>query len=194
MATVLNALNAQVLTLHRFSVDEYQLMGEVGILSEDSRVELFDGEVVSINPIGEQHLRNVNRLTRLLVFSVGSSAIVSIQNPIVLSQHDEPQPDVVVLRSTFDQHPGKPVPDDVLLLIEIADSTLVYDRDLKLPRYAGSGIPEAWIVDLNARTVTRYTEPTDQGYRVATVFRPGERISSTTEPTLSLVVNDILPQ
>ncbi|HEU5424940.1 MAG TPA: Uma2 family endonuclease [Nitrolancea sp.] len=182
-----------VLTRYRFSVDDFQRMGEAGIFGEDDRVELLDGEIITMNPIGGPHMTSVNRLTRRLVLALGEDAIVSIQNPIVLGRHDEPQPDVVVLRSEADQHAGKPVPDDVLLLIEVADSTLAYDRDVKLPRYAQSGIPETWIVDLAGRLITRYTEPTAEGYRVATTFRPGQAIASASLPALQLAVADILP-
>ncbi|HET7035812.1 MAG TPA: Uma2 family endonuclease [Thermomicrobiaceae bacterium] len=184
---------SQVLTRYRFSVDDFQRMGEAGIFGEDDRVELLDGEIVAMNPIGVYHATCVNLLNQFLVLALGRQAIVSIQNPIALGEHDEPQPDVAVVQQSVRQHAGHPVPSDVLLLIEVADSTLAYDRDVKLPRYARAGIPETWIVDLPGRLLTRYSEPTAEGYRVATIFRPGETIPSTTLPALQLVPSDILP-
>lgn len=186
-------VNAPVVTRYRFSVDEYELMGEAGIFGEDDRVELIDGEVVAMNAIGAPHARCVTQLTQLLVLKMGRDGIISPQNPILLGRHDEPQPDVVVLRPDAYQHAGHPVPKDVLLLIEVSDTTLAYDRDVKLPRYAMFGIPETWIVDLNGRVIMRYSEQTPQGYRVATSFRPGDLIASTTLPALQLAVSDILP-
>lgn len=187
------ATSSQARTRYRFSVDEYQRMGEVGIFGEDDRVELIDGEILEMSPIGELHMKCVNLLNRLLVVALGEYAIVSIQNPIVIGEHDEPQPDVAVLRPSAGHHPGKPVPGDVVLLIEVADSTLAYDRDVKLPLYARAGVPEAWLVDLHDRAITRYTVATDQGYRVATICRSGEVVESTALPVLRLAVDDILP-
>ncbi len=185
--------SSPVPTRYRFSVDDFHRMGEVGIFGEDDRVELVDGEIVAMTPIGAQHARCVNRLNRRLVLALAEEAIVSVQNPIVLGTHDEPQPDVAVLRPRAEEQAGNPGADDVLLVVEVADSSLAYDRDAKLPRYGRSGIPETWIVDLTNRTLTRYTEPTPEGYRVATVFRPGEVVTSTALPALQVRVDDILP-
>ncbi|HET7035945.1 MAG TPA: Uma2 family endonuclease [Thermomicrobiaceae bacterium] len=184
---------SQVLTRYRFSVDDFQRMGEAGIFGEDDRVELLDGEIVAMNPIGVPHARCVDQLTEITVLALGGGAIVSIQNPIMLGPRDEPQPDVAVLRRVARQHPGHPLPSDVLLLIEVADRTLAYDRDVKLPRYVRAGIPETWVVDLPGRLITRYSEPTAESYRVATIFRPGEAIPPTTLPALQLALDDILP-
>lgn len=192
MATT-TTVSTSVPARYRFSVDEYELMGEAGIFGEDDRVELIDGEIIAMNAIGTPHMRCVNRLNRLLVLGVGDHGIVSPQNPVLLSRHDEPQPDLVVYRPEADQRPGKPVPKDVLLLIEVSDTSLSFDRNVKLPRYAQFGVPETWIVDLNGRLITRYSEPAGDGYRVAVSFRPGETIASTTLAMLQFAVNDILP-
>ncbi len=137
-------------TRRRFTVHDYHRMGEAGILHEDDRVELIEGELVEMAAIGTRHLTCVNGLTRMLVRGVGDEAIVSVQNPVRLDEHSEPQPDLTVLRMR-DYRESLPVPEDVLLLIEVSDTTLAYDRGVKLPLYARSGIREVWIVDLRAR-------------------------------------------
>jgi Uma2 family endonuclease len=126
-------------TRHKLSVDDYHKLGEAGILDEDSRVELIEGELIDMAPIGPPHMMAVNRLNRLLVRAVGDLGIVSIQNPITLPPHSEPQPDIAVLRPGIDKRgAGLPGPADVLLLIEVADTTLAYDRGTKLQLYAAS--------------------------------------------------------
>ena len=137
----------QQLTRWRFTVHDYHRMGEAGILHEDDRVELIEGELVEMAAIGTRHFSCVNGLTRMLVRGVGDEAIVSVQNPVRLDEHSEPQPDLTVLRMR-DYRESLPVPEDVLLLIEVSDPTLAYDRGVKLPLYARSGIREVWIVDL----------------------------------------------
>ena len=142
----------------RFTVDEYYAMARAGILSERDRVELIDGEIVTMTPIGPVHAAAVARATHALMRSAGERAIVWVQNPIRLDAFSEPQPDLVLLRPREDfyraAHPG---PADVLLVIEIADSSLRYDRDVKASLYARHGIVEYWLVDLAASTVTSYS-------------------------------------
>jgi Uma2 family endonuclease len=134
-------------TRRRFTVHDYHRMGEAGILHEDDRVELIEGEIVEMAAIGTRHFSCVNGLTRLLVRGVGDEAIVSVQNPVRLDEHNEPQPDLTVLR-VRDYRESLPVPEDVLLLIEVSDTTLRYDRGVKLPLYARAGIREVCILDL----------------------------------------------
>jgi len=147
------------------TVEAYHRMGEVGILAPDERVELIEGEVVEMAPIGSRHSGMVGRLTRLLVQAAGSRAVVFVQNPVRLSRTSEPQPDFAVLRPRADDyqsaHPG---PGDVLLLVEIAESSLKYDRELKAPLYAAHAIPELWVVDVGEKVLWRYREPGQQGY------------------------------
>src|SRR5215212_5959745 len=131
-------------------------MGEAGILHEDDRVELIEGEIVEMAALGTMHFACVNGLTRLLVMNVDDEAIVSVQNPVRLNEHTEPQPDLTVIRPR-DYRLSFPGPEDVLLLIEISDTTLAYDRGGKLPLYARSGIGGVWIVDLPGETIERYT-------------------------------------
>jgi hypothetical protein len=125
----------QQVTRWRFTVHDYHRMGEAGILHEDDRVELIEGEIVEMAAIGTRHFSCVNRLNWLLVMSVGDEAVVSVQNPVRLNEHTEPQPDLTVIRPR-NYTESLPVPEDVLLLIEVSDTTLAYDRNIKLPLYA----------------------------------------------------------
>src|SRR5664280_2182848 len=124
---------------HRFTVEEYEGMAEHGLLPPDERLELIAGEVIQMSPIGWRHARCVNNLNALLVQALSGQAVISVQNPVILSARDEPQPDLAVLRLSANQHTGNAVPADVILLIEVADSTLAYDQRIKLPLYARSG-------------------------------------------------------
>ena len=132
------------------TVDEYHRMGEVGILTDDDRVELIEGELVAMAPIGSEHVAATNALTRLLVLAVGDRGIVSVQNPVRLTRRSEPQPDFAVLRPRDDYRSTLPRPEDTMLAIEVANISLDYDRIVKLALYARSGITEVWIVNLTA--------------------------------------------
>ena len=165
-------------------------MGEAGIFGEDDRVELMDGEVVEMNPIGWRHARSVRRLNMRLVRAVGETHSVSVQDPITLSDHGEPQPDLVVHK---EPPPGRlPGPAEVLVVVEVSDSTLSYDRNVKLPRYARAGIPEVWIVDLQGGAVERYNAPHEDGYRRTERARRGESLASEALPGLIVPANDAL--
>ncbi len=181
----------QGVTRWRFTVHDYHRMGEVGILHEDDRVELIEGELVEMAAIGTRHFSCVNGLNRLLVINVGDEAIVSVQNPVRLNEHTEPQPDLTVIR-TRDYTESLPVPEDVLLLIEVSDTTLAYDRGVKLPLYARAGIGEVWIVNLPAETVERYTGPSANGYRRVDHARRGQTLASTALPGLTPGVDEVL--
>ncbi|MDS4031269.1 MAG: Uma2 family endonuclease [Candidatus Contendobacter sp.] len=144
-------------------------MGEVGLLNEDSRVELIDGEIVQKElPISSQHAGAVRHLIVLMHRDLPAKGkyIVSVHNPVVLNEYNEPEPDLALLRwrDNFyvDAHPG---PQDVLLIIEISDSTLRYDRDVKIPLYAKNGIPEVWLLDIQNRQLEIYREPINGIYR-----------------------------
>lgn len=180
-------------TRYRFSVEEYALMGTCGILHEDQRVELIDGEIIQMSPIGVKHMRCVNRLNRRLVLALGERAIVSIQNPAVLSGHDAPQPDVAVLGASAEEHEGHPLPSEVLLVIEVSDSTLAYDRRVKLPLYARAGVPEVWIVDLQHDAIVQHADPQGEAYRAVTTYRRGDDVTSRALSNLVLAAADLLP-
>ncbi len=174
----------------RFTVDEFHLMAEAGILHEDDRVELIGGEVVEMNPIGGRHARCVTELTRVLLPLVSDDVRVSPQNPVRLDEHQEPQPDVAVHRASERYRAGElPTPEDVLLLIEVADTSLASDRDVKLPLYARAGIAEVWLVDLNANVIERHTEPSENGYRLVRRAGRGESLESVVLPALTLPVD-----
>lgn len=176
-----------------FTVSEYQEMARTGILAEDERVELVEGEIVRMSPIGRRHVAVVNRLNTLLAAKLRKGVIVSVQNPIRLGRRSEPQPDIAVLRP----NPGfyaeaLPEPKDILLIIEVADTTLEMDRNVKLPLYAKAGAPEVWIVDLVGEIVEAYCEPYAGDYRRRIKARRGERVRSSTIAQLELRVTDIL--
>jgi Uma2 family endonuclease len=175
----------------RFTVHDYHRMGEAGILHEDDRVELIEGELIEMTAIGTRHFSCVNRLNRLLVMSVGDEAIVSVQNPVRLNEYNEPQPDLAVIRPR-DYRESLPLPEDVLLLIEVSDTTLAYDRGVKLPLYAQAGIREVWIVNLPGETIERYTDPLEEGYRRADRLRRGQTLEPIPLPGLTPSVDEIL--
>jgi Uma2 family endonuclease len=181
----------QQLTRWRFTVHDYHRMGEAGILHEDDRVELIEGELVQMTAIGTRHFSCVNRLNRLFVMNVGDEAIVSVQNPVRLNEYNEPQPDLTVIRSR-DYRESLPMPEDVLLLIEVSDTTLAYDRGVKLPLYAQAGIREAWIIDLAGETIGRYTDPSEEGYRLADQIRRGQTLESDALPGPTPSLDEIL--
>src|SRR6184192_4545534 len=139
-------------TARRFSVDEYDRMGRAGVFHEDDRMELLDGQIVEMSPIGPGHAGCVRALTSLLTRLVAGRALVSVQNPVRLGEHSEPQPDVALLVPRADAYrTAHPQPKDVLLVIEVADASLEHDRDVKVPLYAAAGVPEVWLVNLRGR-------------------------------------------
>ena len=178
---------------HRFTVEEYRKMGEVGILHEGDRVELIGGEVVDMNPIGTRHLTCVVALTHLLVALSGGRYFVSVQNPISLGVGDEPQPDLSLLkerpRPDAEAPPG---PEDILLVVEVSDTTLAYDRNVKLPLYASAGIPEVWIVDLRGEKVEVFTGMEGDRYTGMRAHVRGDEVRSESVAGLTLPVEEIL--
>jgi len=146
---------AVVLKRRRFTIEEYHRMGEVGILSEDDRVELIEGEIVEMTPIGVRHAGTVNRINHVFSVRLAGLAVVSVQNPIVLRpQGSELQPDVALLRPRSDFYTAShPEPPDVFLVVEVMDTSLERDRRIKLSLYARAGISEAWLVSLTANTI-----------------------------------------
>lgn len=166
---------ADALVRYRFSVGEWQEMGRLGLFDEDARLELIDGEVVEMTPIGDRHAICVGRLTRFFSELVGDDALVWVQNPVRLDDYSEPQPDVTLLRPPLDRYTSHPRPADVLLVVEVADSSLARDR-IKSRRYARSGIPECWIVDLAAEAVAVLRQPCPDGYTSEQKARRGDTL------------------
>lgn len=177
----------------RFTVDEFQRMGEAGILTRDDRVELIDGDIVRMTPIGHRHASSVRRLNAILSPLVGEAAIIDVQNPLRLGQHAEPQPDLVLLKPKSDfyarAHPG---PADVLLVIEVADTSAEYDRTVKVPLYGRAGIAEVWVVDLADGLVEVYRQPARGQYGEHVAVGPGRSLPLPGLPRRSIAVDDIL--
>jgi len=177
----------------KLTVDEFERMGEVGIFQEDDRVELLDGELYEMTPIGDDHIGAVNDANLLFVRRLVDRAIVSPQNPIRLSDRSEPQPDLAILRPREDRYRrAKARPEDVLLVIEIARSSLEYDRLIKLPRYAAAGIVEVWIVNLVDERIEAYRDPAGGVYRTITIHLPGETLTPVALPDITVGVEEIL--
>jgi Uma2 family endonuclease len=178
---------------HRFTVEEYERMGQVGILGKADRVELIDGQIVQMTPIGPPHNGTVITLTRLLLSAVGERAVVSAQGPTVLDDFSEPQPDFALLKPPEDAYRRRhPRPEDVLLLIEVADTSARFDRKVKLPLYAIAGIREYWIVDINQSAIEAYRSPAGDRYASVETLRSGDRIAPLTIPDVELSVSEIL--
>jgi Uma2 family endonuclease len=176
-----------------FTATEYERLAEAGILSEDDRVELIEGEIINLSPIGSRHAACVKRLNALLTQALGKSVIVSVQDPILLDDLSEPQPDIAVLRPRGDFYKtGHPTPANIMLIIEVAETSLEYDRGVKIPLYAKAMIPEVLLVGLNAETVTQYARPLNGTYQgVRTLYR-GQSLTLQSIPELTLNIDDIL--
>lgn len=177
----------------RFDADEYQKMGRAGILSEDDRVELINGEIIAMTPTGPRHNAAVARANRAFSRAVGDDAIVLVQGSIRLDLWNEPQPDIVLLKPAPDFYSSRlPGATDILLIVEIAESSLDYDKDVKSKFYAGAGVAEYWLVDLAARTVTRLTMPSGDTYQQRELLRAGESIAPDALPQCAIPVESLL--
>ena len=162
-------------TKHRFSVKEYYRMAETGVLKPDARVELLNGEIIDMSPIGPFHGGVTNYLIEILTSASKCRWMTAVQNPVRLDDHSEPQPDLVLLKPSPDFYRNRhPQPEHVYLLIEVSDTSLMTDREEKLPAYGRAGIAEVWIVNLNDETVEVYREPHFTGYGSKTILRAGD--------------------
>jgi Uma2 family endonuclease len=178
---------------HLVDVREYYRLAETGALRPDRRTELLHGKIIDMSPIGPFHSTVVNRITRLLNLNAGDRWIVSSQNPIHLDDHSEPQPDLTLLKPSSDEYAsGHARPEDVLLLVEISDSSLDYDREEKLPCYGRAGIAGVWIVNLNNRTLEVYREPHFNGYGAKTILHPGDQAAPQAFPDAIVAVAELL--
>ncbi len=175
----------------QFTVDDYHRMADSGILREDDRVELIDGRVVEMSPIGGRHVTCVSRIIRLLVSRLTDDAVVNVQSPVRLGEYQEPEPDVAVVRN---REYGNELPnaDDVFLLMEVSDSSLAYDRGTKLTLYARASIPEFWVIDIPGEAIERHTNPSGERYGVTVRVGRGEEINSTAVPGLLINTDDVL--
>lgn len=175
-----------------FDVAAYERLAAVGILREDARVELIDGQVVEMSPIGDRHANCVRRLIRAFAARVADVAIIDVQNTLVLGQHDAPQPDLAVLKPRADVYRNHPRAPDALLVIEVADTSLAYDRDVKVPLYARAGIPEVWLVNLPANRIDVHRQPFAGRYSDIRAASRGDLLTPVHFPNVALAVDEVL--
>ena len=174
-------------TSHLISVMDYQKMAEAGIISNDARVELIAGAIIDMAPIGSKHASYVNRLTRELVRALSNTALVSVQNPIILGDLSEPEPDFALLKpKANDYEDSLPKAEDILLLIEIADTTINYDRQIKAPLYARFSIPEYWLIDTQKLNITVFQKPVQGLYTIAKTQALPAKLSPLLLPDIKL--------
>jgi Uma2 family endonuclease len=176
----------------QFSVDEYNRMGVAGILADDERVELIDGVIVPMTPIGPPHAGIVNRLAHILISRLGTGAVVAVQNPVRLDRFNELQPDFAVLKPRADFYSRElPHPADVLWLVEACDSSIKKDREIKVPLFAKAEIPELWLVDVRGQVLEVHREPRDGGFRVVRRLQQGEEVRPVMMPDVAFGVDEI---
>jgi len=170
---------------HAVSAREYLRMGEAGVFAPDARLELIEGEIIEMAPIGPPHASVVAVLTRLFVRQAGDAAFVWVQNPVIVGQRSMPQPDLAILEARTDDYSSRhPAVDDVLLAIEVSDSTLAFDLGRKASLYARAGIRELWVVDVNARELHVHREPAEQGYARVSVATREDIVPSIALPEI----------
>ena len=177
----------------KFTVKQYHQMAEAGILTEDDRVELIRGEIVEMTPIGRRHAACVDRLNEMFILRLAQATIVRVQNPVELDDNSEPQPDLVLLRRRADFYEaGHPQAEDILLLVEVADTTVETDRDVKILLYANSGIAEVWLVDINAQCLEVYRQPSENGYQIIQKYYRGQTVTIQAFSEVSFTVDEVL--
>lgn len=168
-------------------------MAQAGILAEDDRLELIDGDLIDMTPIGSRHAGAVKRLASLLGSAVREAAIVSVQDPVQLDRYSQPQPDLALLRPRADFYAqSHPQPADVLLIVEVAEASLDYDRDVKVPLYARHNIPEVWLLDVAGRCLTVYRAPGPDGYGEQRRIGSAESIWPALLPAAVVDLTDLL--
>ena len=179
---------------HLITASEFNQMCEAGVFGEGDRLELIEGEIIEKSPIGKRHASTVRRLNNLLTRRLGEDeALVDAQNPVVLGDISEPQPDLALLRPRPDFYAEHPGAEDILLLIEVADTSLAYDREIKAPAYAHYGVVEVWIADLSGAVVEIYRRPTADGYtRIERLDDSEAVVSPELLPQLRLRVKDLV--
>lgn len=183
---------SEIIERRIFTVDEYHQMAEAGILTEDDRVELINGEIIAMSPINSPYASVVDRISNFLKGEIGKSVIVRVQSPLLLSDLSEPEPDVMLLVPRDDFYASAhPQPKDVYLLIEVADSSVRIDQEIKLPVYAAAGVPEVWIVNLADRQVEVYRTPIDKQYQTKEVAK-GDEVVAVPHFNLSVATHNLL--
>lgn len=186
-------MSTETVSKKLFTVDEFYRMWDAGILPEDGRFELIRGEIIEMPTPQPPHSGPVNRLNQLFSVTLGKSVIVSVQNPLGIDEYSEPRPDLVVLKPRPDFYAGShPMPEDVLLAVEISHTTVYYDREIKGPLYAEAGIAEYWQVDVQKNVLVVRTNPLNGEYQNVRVFERGQTISLQTLPSVSFSIDEIL--
>ena len=177
----------------KFTVEQFHKMAESGILNEDDRVELIRGEIIEMAAIGTKHACCVRRVDKVLHRRLNDEVIISVQNPIGLDDNSEPQPDIALLKPREDDYLlAHPQPKDVFLIIEVADSTIKYDREVKIPLYAEQGVVEVWLVDINEECVEVYQQPVNGIYQKVEKFSRGESLIIQALDDVNITVDEIL--
>jgi Uma2 family endonuclease len=177
----------------KFTVEQYHQMAEAGILTEDDWVELIRGEIVEMSPVGKRHAACVNRLNALFNQRLGQEVIVAVQNPVELDDNSEPQPDLALLQPRSDFYEaGHPQSEDILLLVEVADTTVESDREVKILLYAENGISEVWLVDINAQCLEVYRQPSENGYQFIQKYYRGQTVTIQAFSEISFTVDEVL--
>lgn len=193
MTTVAATEKIVAIVPKRFTVEEFHKMTKVGILPEESGWEIIDGYLMDKMSIGSKHAGTVNRLNQKLTILSGEKAVVSVQNPVQIDDYNAPEPDIALLKPREDFYVGSlPVPKDVLLLIEVSDSTVEYDREIKKTLYAKAEIAEFWLVNLKDDTVERFSSPKNGNYRLAEILESGETVKAGLIENLELEIDEIL--
>lgn len=172
---------------HRVDVQEYLRMAEAGVFGPEARLELIEGEIIEMAPIGSWHAGVVNRLNRLFNRLAGGKALVSVQNPLIVGKHSVPQPDLALLKPRADDYlASHPTADEVLLVIEVADCSLDFDTGTKVPLYARAGIVEAWVVDVEERVTRVFRDPNAKGYRTSTTVSGKQKLATLALPQVAI--------
>jgi Uma2 family endonuclease len=180
--------------VRRFSVDEFEHMVRAGVFASDDRLELIEGEIVEMTPIGDPHASVVDRLAAVMFRCLGERAIVRVQGPVAfVALHSRPRPDLALLRSRADYYAtGAPEASDIFLLVEVMDTSVEYNRRRKAPLYARAGVRELWLADIPAGVVDVLREPSADGYRDARTHRRDETLTLLAFPDVALRVDDVL--
>ena len=177
----------------RFTVDEFYRMPDAGVLGSKDRVELIEGEIVEMSPIGDRHLLCVNEANELFVLAFAGKARVSIQNAVRLNIRNVPQPDLVLYKPRSDhRQTTRPKAENCFLVLEVSDSSLRYDTKIKVPIYAKTGVPEVWIEDLKNDVLLVYRDPSNKGYATQQTFSPDQSVSLLAFPNISFSVRELL--
>ncbi|MGI8469896.1 MAG: Uma2 family endonuclease [Pyrinomonadaceae bacterium] len=189
----LEKIESSPITRKKFCTDEIRKMMKVGILPEESGWELVDGEIIHRMTIGSKHASVVNRLNQTLVVLLGKSVIVAVQNPVHVDEFNEPEPDIALLKPREDFYAENlPAPEDVLLVIEVSDSTVGFNREIKKTLYAAAEIAEFWLVNLKENTIEIYSQPKNGSYHLARILEKGETLQSAAIENLTLKIEEIL--